>query len=247
MMLIKWDDLPIEIRTEEARYYYDILSRKTSSLFFKRTFDLIVSSIMLIVLSPVFLILAIAIKVDSEGTVFYRQVRVTQYGKKFRIFKFRTMIQNADKMGSEVTANHDVRVTRVGSFIRKYRLDELGQLIDVFRGTMTFVGTRPEVSKYVEQYAPKMWATLLLPAGITSEGSIYYKDEGELLADSTDIDKTYIEDILPNKMFYNLEEIEKLNMWHDIKIMVMTVLTILGKEYGKRMPDTLKEKGIEKR
>ena len=105
-----------------------------------------------------------------------------------------------------------MRVTRVGSFIRKYRLDELGQLIDVFRGTMTFVGTRPEVSKYVEQYAPKMWATLLLPAGITSEGSIYYKDEGELLADSTDIDKTYIEDILPNKMFYNLEEIEKLNM-----------------------------------
>ena len=172
MRLKKWEDLPEFMQTEEVRKYYDILKKKKVSLFFKRVFDIVCSLIMLIVLSPMFLVLAIAIKIDSKGPVFYRQVRVTQYGKAFRIFKFRTMVRNADKIGTQVTTQGDARITRVGNLIRKCRLDEICQLIDVFRGTMTFVGTRPEVPKYVERYTAEMAATLLLPAGVTNETSI---------------------------------------------------------------------------
>ena len=231
MMLKKWEKLPPEMQTEEIRAYYDILKKKKVSLFFKRMFDILVSLIMLIILSPVFLILAIAIKIDSRGPVFYRQVRVTQYNKKFRIFKFRSMVQNADKIGTQVTVSNDSRITKVGAFIRKCRLDELCQLIDVFRGTMTFVGTRPEVPKYTEQYTPEMMATLLLPAGVTSLASIYYKDEAELLDAAEDADKVYIEDVLPGKMYYNLKAIKEFGFWKDIKTMFMTVFAVLGKEY----------------
>ena len=229
-MLKKWEKLPLEMQTEEVRKYYDILKKKQVSLFFKRVFDIVVSSIMLIILSPMFLILAIAIKIDSKGPVFYRQVRVTQYDKKFRIFKFRTMCHGADK-GSQVTVNGDDRVTRVGKFIRRSRLDEISQLLDVWRGRMSFVGTRPEVPKYVAQYTPEMMATLLLPSGVTSLASIYYKDEAELLDGAEDIDKVYNEQILPAKMYYNLKAIEKFGFWKDIKTMFMTVLAVLGKEY----------------
>ena len=207
MRLVKWEKLPADMQTEEVREYYDVLRKKRFSLFWKRIFDIFVSAIMLIILSPLFLILAIAIKTDSKGPVFYRQERVTQYGKRFRIFKFRSMVQNADK-GSQVTVDHDSRVTKVGKFIRKCRLDEICQLIDIFRGTMTFVGTRPEVPKYVNEYTPEMKATLLLPAGVTSLASIYYKDEAELLSGAEDTDKTYVEKILPAKMYYNLKEIK---------------------------------------
>lgn len=230
MLLKKWEQLPIEMRTEEVRKYYDILKKKRASLFFKRVFDVIVSLIMLVILSPLFLILAVAIKIDSKGPVFYRQVRVTQYNKKFRIFKFRSMVQNADK-GSQVTVSGDARVTRVGKLVRKCRLDEISQLIDVFRGTMTFVGTRPEVPKYTEQYSPEMMATFLLPAGVTSLASIYYKDEAELLDAAEDTDKVYVEEVLPGKMYYNLKTIEKFSFFGDIKVMFMTVFAVLGKEY----------------
>ena len=165
MLLRKWEKLPPEMQTDEVRKYYDILKKKRVSLFFKRMFDIVVSSIMLLLLSPIFLILAIAIKIDSRGPVFYRQVRVTQYNKTFRIFKFRSMVQGADK-GSQVTVSGDARVTRVGKIVRGCRLDEISQLIDVWRGKMTFVGTRPEVTKYTEKYTPEMMATLLLPAGV---------------------------------------------------------------------------------
>lgn len=231
MRLVKWKKLPVEMQTEEVRKYYDILKKKKFGLFCKRIFDIFVSLLMLIVLSPVFLILAIAIKLDSKGPVFYRQVRVTQYGKKFRIFKFRTMVQNADKIGAQVTTAGDSRITRVGKLIRKCRLDELCQLIDVFRGKLTFVGTRPEVPKYVESYSSEMMATLLLPAGVTSETSIYYKDEDELLAGAQDVDKTYVEKILPDKMYFNLKSLEKFGFWRDIKVMFMTVFAVLGKAY----------------
>ena len=230
MRLVKWDKLPADMQTEEVREYYDILRKKRFSLFWKRIFDIFVSAIMLIILSPLFLILAIAIKTDSKGPVFYRQERVTQYGKPFRIFKFRSMVQNADK-GSQVTVDHDARVTKVGKFIRKFRLDEICQLIDIFRGTMTFVGTRPEVPKYVNEYTPEMKATLLLPAGVTSLASIYYKDEAELLSGAEDTDKTYVEKILPAKMYYNLKEIKNYGFWRDIKTMFMTVFAVLGKNY----------------
>lgn len=230
MRLVKWDKLPADMQTEEVREYYDVLRKKRFSLFWKRIFDIFVSAIMLIILSPLFLILAIAIKTDSKGPVFYRQERVTQYGKPFRIFKFRSMVQNADK-GSQVTVDHDSRVTKVGKFIRKFRLDEICQLIDIFRGTMTFVGTRPEVPKYVNEYTPEMKATLLLPAGVTSLASIYYKDEAELLSGAEDTDKTYVEKILPAKMYYNLKEIKNYGFWRDIKTMFMTVFAVLGKNY----------------
>ena len=241
MLLKKWEQLPIEMQTEEVRKYYDILKKKRASLFFKRVFDVIVSLIMLVVLSPLFLILAIAIKIDSKGPVFYRQVRVTQYNKKFRIFKFRSMVQNADK-GSQVTVSGDARVTRVGKLVRKCRLDEISQLIDVFRGTMTFVGTRPEVPKYTEQYSPEMMATFLLPAGVTSLASIYYKDEAELLDAAEDTDKVYVEEVLPGKMYYNLKAIENFSFFGDIKVMFMTVFAVLGKEYTGDYEEVAKEK-----
>ena len=230
MMLCKWENLPPEMQTEEVRKYYDVLKKKKLSLFFKRVFDIFVSLTLLLLLSPVFLILAIAIKIDSKGPVFYRQVRVTKYNKRFRIFKFRSMVQNADK-GSQVTVSGDARVTRVGKVVRKCRLDELSQLIDVLRGKMTFVGTRPEVPKYTEQYTAEMMATLLLPAGVTSLASIYYKDEAELLDAAEDTDKVYVEDILPVKMYYNLKAIENFSFFGDIKVMFMTVFAVLGKEY----------------
>ena len=230
MLLKKWEQLPYEMQTDEVRKYYDILKKKQVSLFFKRMFDIAVSSIMLIILSPVFLILAIAIKIDSKGPVFYRQVRVTQYNRKFRIFKFRSMIRDADK-GSLVTLDGDARVTRVGKFVRKCRLDEISQLINVLNGDMTFVGTRPEVPKYTERYTSEMMATLLLPAGITSLASILYKDEAKLLDAAEDTDKVYIEKILPAKMYYNLKSIENFSFWGDIRIMFMTVFAVCGKQY----------------
>ena len=230
MILKKWEKLPPEMQIPEVREYYDILKKKKLSLLFKRVFDVVVSAIMLLLLLPLFIILAIAIKIDSRGPVFYRQVRVTQYGKKFRIFKFRSMVQNADK-GSQVTVGNDSRITRMGKIIRKCRLDEVSQLIDVFRGTMTFVGTRPEVPKYVERYTPEMLATLLLPAGVTSEASIRYKDEAELLDAAEDTDKVYVEQILPAKMHYNLKSLKTFGFFADIATMFSTVFAVLGKEY----------------
>lgn len=230
MKIISWEQLPPEMQTEEVRKYYDILKKKKVSLALKRIFDVVVSLMLLIVSSPVFLVLAIAIKLDSRGPVFYRQVRVTQYNKQFKIFKFRSMVQNADK-GSQVTVSGDARVTRVGKVVRKCRLDELSQLIDVLRGKMTFVGTRPEVPKYTEQYTPEMMATFLLPAGVTSLASIYYKDEAKLLDAAEDTDAVYVNEILPAKMYYNLKAIENFSFLEDIKVMFMTVLTVLGKKY----------------
>jgi lipopolysaccharide/colanic/teichoic acid biosynthesis glycosyltransferase len=182
---------------------------------------------MLILLSPLFIIIAIAIKIDSKGPVFFRQERITQYGKKFRIFKFRTMVKDADKIGTQVTVNNDARITKVGKLIRKCRLDEISQLIDVWRGTMTFVGTRPEVPKYVERYSSEMMATLLLPAGVTSEASIKFKDEDELLNGVEDIDEVYLEKILPKKMEYNLQAFKKYSFFRDIATMFRTVFAVL--------------------
>lgn len=231
MLLKKWEQLPPEMQTEEVRKYYDILKKKQASLLFKRMFDIVVSFLMLILLSPLFLILAFAIKLDSKGPVFYRQVRITQNLRKFRIFKLRSMVQNVDQ-GSLVTVQCDARITRVGKLIRRFRFDEVSQLINVLKGDMTFVGTRPEVPKYVDQYTSEMLATLLLPAGVTSLASIYYKDEADLLDAAEDTDKVYIEKILPAKMYYNLKSIEHYSFWGDIRIMFMTFFAMCGKEYA---------------
>ena len=229
MILKKWEDLPENLRTDAVRPYYDLLAKRRGSLALKRCFDVVVSAVMLLILAPVFLVLAIAIKLDSPGPVFYRQVRVTQYGEEFRIFKFRSMVQGADKRGSLVTVSGDSRITRVGHFIRNCRLDELCQLIDIFRGTMTFVGTRPEVPKYVAAYTPEMMATLLLPAGVTSQASILYKDEAELLDAAEDVDAVYIRDVLPGKMKYNLDALKNFSFFSDIATMFQTVFAVLGK------------------
>ena len=228
--MISWEKLPSQMQTEAVKPYYEILQKKQISLIFKRLFDIVVSIIMLLILSPVFLVLAIAIKLDSKGPVFYRQVRVTQYGKEFRIFKFRTMVNNADKIGSQVTVGGDSRITRVGKVIRECRLDEIGQLLNILGGSMTFVGTRPEVPKYVEKYTSEMWATLLLPAGVTSEASIRYKDEAALLDAAEDVDATYIQDVLPGKMEYNLRSIQEYSFFKDIETMFQTVFAVVEKD-----------------
>ena len=228
MRMISWEKLPPQMQTEAVKPYYEILQKKQIGLIFKRLFDIVVSLIMLLILSPVFLILAIAIKLDTEGPVFYRQVRVTQYGKEFHIFKFRTMVNNADKIGSQVTVGGDSRITRVGKVIRECRLDEIGQLLNILGGSMTFVGTRPEVPKYVEKYTPEMWATLL-PAGVTSEASIRYKDEAALLDAAEDVDTTYIQDVLPGKMKYNLRSIQEYSFFKDIETMFQTVFAVVEK------------------
>lgn len=225
MILRKWNDLPKEMQIPEVKEYYDLLSKKKFQLVLKRLFDIVVSFTLLTLLFPLFIILAVAIKLDSKGPVFYRQTRVTQYGKEFRIFKFRSMVTDADK-GSLLTVGGDSRITKTGKFIRKYKLDELSQLIDVLRGTMTFVGTRPEVPKYVKKYTPEMMATLLLPAGITSEASVYYKDENELLDAAEDVEKTYLEVVLPDKMKYNLAAINSFSFIDDIKVMILTALAV---------------------
>lgn len=230
MKIVKWEQLPPEMQTEEVRKYYDILKTKKTALFFKRAFDLCASAVLLIMLSPVFLMLAVAIRLDSPGPVFFRQERVTQYGRRFRIHKFRTMVQNADK-GSQVTVSNDSRITRVGRIIRNCRLDEVAQLIDVLRGDVTLVGVRPESPRYVAAYTPEMMATLLLPAGVTNLTSILYKDEARLLDGAEDTDKVYVEEILPGKMRYNLKELENFSFWRDIRVLFMTVFAVLGKEY----------------
>ena len=237
----KWDELPAEMKTPEVRYYYDILCTKKFGLAMKRLFDIVVSGILLVVLLPVFLIIAIAIKLDSRGPVFYRQERVTAGGKRFRIHKFRTMVSGADKKGSLVTIKGDSRITRVGKLIRKCRLDEISQLIDVFLGDMTFVGTRPEVQKYVDKYAPVMLATLLLPAGVTSEASVLYKDEDKLLDGAQNVDDIYVNKVLPGKMYYNLKSIENFSFFRDIGTMFKTVFAVLGKDYE---PDTVGEEAF---
>ena len=226
-MLKKFTELPLDMQNEAVKKYYDILAKKKVSLFFKRVFDIFVSLFILLIIWPFLLILAIIIKIDSPGPVFFRQERVTKYGRRFRIFKFRTMVNNADKMGSLVTTKNDSRVTKVGSVIRKIRVDEIPQIFNIFLGDMTLVGTRPEVVKYVDRYTDEMKATLLLPAGVTSEASICYKDEEKLLENAENADDTYVNDILPEKMKYNLEAIEKFNFFSDIKTMFRTVFAVL--------------------
>ena len=225
-MLRKWEELPSYMRTEEVRPYYDGLAKKKKSLYLKRIFDVIVASLLLVLLSPLFLIISILITTDSKGGVFFRQERVTQYGRKFRIFKFRTMVADAERKGTQVTVQNDVRITKIGAVLRRNRLDEIPQLIKILLGDMTFVGTRPESTYYVRQYTKEMCATLLLPAGVTSEASIRYKDESELLATAENADEMYVKTVLPGKMKYNLESVRKFSFFNDIKIMIKTTFVI---------------------
>lgn len=230
-MLKEWEELPDFMKNDEVRPYYEILKKKKASLVLKRAFDFVGGLILLVLLAIPMAIIAVWIKLDSEGPVFYRQERITTYGKHFKIHKFRTMVNNADKIGSAVTVENDSRITKVGAKLRGCRLDELPQVLDLVLGNVSFVGTRPEAVKYVEEYKPEYMATLLLPAGITSEASIRYKDEAELLDAADDVDKVYLEDVLPGKMKYNLESIKNFSFFGEIATMFRTVFVVLGKEY----------------
>ena len=227
-ILPKWEELPDDIRSEAVRPYYDALSRRKTGLFFKRLFDIFAALDLIILLGIPMLIIAIMIKCDSKGPVFFRQERVTSYGARFRIHKFRTMVNNADKIGSSVTVDNDIRITKVGSKLRDHRLDEFPQLFDVLSGDMSFVGTRPEVVKYVDRYSDEMKATLLMPAGITSIASIEYKDEAELLENASDADEVYVNEILPSKMAYNLKSIKEFGFFKDIGVLFKTVAAVFS-------------------
>lgn len=232
MVLRKWDDLPDFMKTEEVKPYYEVLRKKRFSLVLKRAMDLVGGVVLLVLLAIPMAVIAVLIKLDSEGPVFYRQERITTYGKHFRIHKFRTMVSNADKIGTAVTVGNDSRITRIGAKLRGCRLDELPQVLDLISGNMSFVGTRPEAVKYVEKYKPEYMATLLLPAGITSEASIRYKDEAELLENAVDVDRVYVEEVLPGKMKYNLDSIKDFSFIGEIKTMFRTVFAVLGKDYS---------------
>ncbi len=226
-ILISWEDMPEEMKNDKVKKYYDILDKNRRSLVVKRVFDIAASFSLIVLLLPVFAIIAYMIKKDSKGPVIFRQTRVTAYNRDFTIYKFRTMINDAESLGSSVTGKDDCRITEVGRKLRKYRLDELPQLVNVLFGDMSFVGTRPEVRKYVDEYSQAMMATLLMPAGITSEASIAYKDEDELLKNAFDCDYVYINKILPEKMKYNLRSIRKFSIKRDILTMIKTVFSVL--------------------
>lgn len=230
MFIRDWNMLPECMKNEEVKLYYDALRKKKGQLMLKRIFDVIGSLILIILLSPVFLLVSLWIGIDSKGPIFYRQDRITQYGRPFRIIKFRTMIVNADQIGTLVTIKNDLRITKVGKKIRKYRIDEIPQLFNIFIGDMSFVGTRPEVKKYVDQYTDEMYATLLLPAGVTSLASIKFKNEDDIINEHVsaqrDVDKVYAEDILPLKMKYNLEALNSFNFIKEIGVMFNTILKV---------------------
>ena len=231
MVLKDWDELPPELRCDELRPYYDILRRHRGGLTAKRGFDIAASALLLAALSPVLLAVSAAVAADSRGGVFFLQERVTAYARHFKIIKFRTMVPDAESLGSQLTMSGDMRVTRVGRFLRKSRLDELPQLVNILVGDMSFVGTRPEVPRYVARYTNEMLATLLLPAGVTSEASIRYKDEYKLLTGAENVDDAYVQKVLPGKMYYNLKAIEDFSILNELRTMLRTVLAVCGKEY----------------
>lgn len=228
LLIRDWKKLPKNMQTDEVKPYYNILRDKKPSLLFKRLFDIAASFVLIILLLPILMVISIIIKIEDRGPVFYRQVRITQYGREFKIFKFRTMVEEADQIGSLVTGKDDSRITKVGKTLRKYRLDEFPQLFNILIGDMTFIGTRPEVPKYVNHYTREMMATLLLPAGVTSEASIQFKDEDKYISSGVDVDKVYVEEVLPQKMSYNLEQMRDFSPGHELRLLIRTVRAVLS-------------------
>ncbi len=228
MQFKQWEEIPEFMQNEEVKLYYEILSKKRFQLKVKRLFDILGSLILIILLSPVLLVVSFWIKLDSEGPIFYKQERVTQYGRKFYIFKFRTMVVNADQMGTLITTAYDSRITKAGEKIRKLRVDEIPQLFNIMIGDMSFVGTRPEVPQYVMAYTDEMKATLLLPAGVTSEASILYRDEDKLLKNAGNVDEIYVREILPVKMKINLNSIKKISVLYELNIIAKTAFTVIA-------------------
>ncbi len=214
-------------KSDEPVNFDEVMSKKKFTLFAKRVFDIVASFLGLTVLFVPFLIVAIIIKCTSKGPVFFRQERVGKGGKTFRIFKFRTMVVDAEKKGLQITVGKDSRVTGIGKFLRKTKMDELPQLINVLIGQMSFVGPRPEVPHYVEMYSDYQRNILRVKPGITELASIVYRDENEVLAGSDDPEQTYINEIMPKKIELNMEYIQKMSFWYDIKLIFKTFAAIL--------------------
>lgn len=232
MLLKKWEELPEFMRNKEVYQYYKLLETKKFQLVMKRVFDIITSFCMIIILSPILIVISLLIKLDSKGSIFYRQERITQYGRSFRIFKFRTMVSNADKIGTLITTQNDNRITNIGNKIRKCRLDELPQLFNILIGDMSFVGTRPEVKKFVDVYTNEMKATLLLPAGVTSLASIEFKNEDEIINEYVNkgysVDEAYVNEVLPKKMALNIKYILSFCLIKDVKLCIKTVALMIN-------------------
>ncbi len=223
----RFEDLPERFQNDAVRKYYDILATKKATLIFKKVFDFLLALILFIVLLPIYLILAVAVKVTSKGEIIFKQKRVGKYGKEFNVLKFRTMVTDAEKLGAQITVGErDPRITSIGVFLRKFRLDEFPQLINVIKGEMSFVGARPEVPYYVDKYTDEMMATLLLEPGITGTASIFFKDEAKMLEIEPDAEKCYINHILPEKMRLNLDYLKDLSLGYDIKLMFQTVFEV---------------------
>lgn len=213
------NDQPLEIGA--------LLARRRPQLIAKRAMDIAISAAALCVLWPVFLLIALAIVIDDPGPVFYRQVRVGRGGRPFRIFKFRTMVVDADKKGLSITVGRDSRITRVGAFLRKTKLDELAQLLNVLCGQMSFVGPRPEVPRYVELYTPYQRQVLLVRPGITDYASIAYRNENDLLAGADDPEKMYIETIMPDKIELNMKYLREISPLADLRLILKTVIAVI--------------------
>ena len=228
-ILISWESLPENMKNEKVREYYDILQSKKCSLIFKRIFDLIFSISFALISLPLMRVVAVIIKLDAPGKIIFKQKRVTEGGRVFEIFKFRTMVENAEKLGAQVTTGEDLRITKCGKWLRKLRIDEFPQIFNIIKGDLSFVGPRPEVVRYVKEYTPEMLATLLIPAGVTSTASILYKDEAKLLENAKNPDEVYIQEILPEKMKYNLDYIKKFGIIYDFKVIIKTVIAVLAK------------------
>lgn len=205
-----------------------VLARRRPQLAAKRAMDIVLSAAALCVLWPVLLLIALAIVVDDPGPVFYRQVRVGRGGKPFRIFKFRTMVVDADKKGLSITVGRDSRITRVGALLRKTKLDELAQLLNVLCGQMSFVGPRPEVPRYVELYTPYQRQVLLVRPGITDYASIAYRNENDLLAGADDPERMYIETIMPDKIELNMKYLREISPLTDVRLILRTVLAVIA-------------------
>ena len=205
-----------------------VLAKRRPQLMLKRLMDVVISGCALLVLWPLLLLIALAIKIDDPGPVFYRQVRVGRNGKEFRIFKFRTMVVDADKKGLQITVGRDSRITRVGAFLRKTKLDELAQLLNVLTGEMSFVGPRPEVPKYVDLYTPYQRQVLLVRPGITDYASIAYRNENDLLAGADDPERMYIETVMPDKIELNMRYLREISPLADVRLILKTIIAVIA-------------------
>lgn len=226
-MLKRFEDLPPFLQTEAVRPYYEYLAKKRGQLLAKRFLDILLALLLILLLSPLLILSALAVKCSSRGPIFYLQERVTQYGRHFRIYKFRTMVPDAQALGGAVTVENDPRVTRVGYWLRRFRLDEFPQFFNILKGDMTFVGTRPEVPEFVDAYDDEMRATLLLPAGSVSTASVAYKKESDLLQGVSDPHQFYIEEILPEKMALNLSDLRQFSLAHELKILLQSLASVV--------------------